>query len=309
MRVLIFLLPALAMCQVAPEVTTNIQLENFVFYMDQHGDATKIGTLPGPVPIDPQLGVALRRYAIIADIVSVGGKPAAGTFFAQGSAIGTINADFPRNQMHPMTLEILTPDKAQVGALYGFWMGAGAAAPGAPAGGGVLAVLGGSGAYVGVRGQGANVAASNLRVASMQEDPARRRMNGGGRMTMGVHLSGASLPNVISAFHLDFTPVTADRPARAGEVLLLQVRAGWPVRPPLAAGQVFPQEPVSPVSIPIEAFVNDAPAEVVNAVGWPDSLDHYRVDIRVPSGVAPGTAKLQVNGAYLPGAAFDLPLQ
>lgn len=129
---LLFFLPALAMCQVTPEITTNIQLENFVFYMDQHGDATKIGTLPGPVPTDPQLGSALRRYAIIADIVSVGGKPAAGTFFAQGTVIGPINADFARNQMHPMTLEILTPDRAQVGALYGFWMGAGASAPGAP---------------------------------------------------------------------------------------------------------------------------------------------------------------------------------
>lgn len=306
---LLFFLPALAMCQVSPEITTNIQLENFVFYMDQHGDATKIGTLPGPVPTDPQLGFALRRYAIIADIVSVGGKPAAGTFFAQGTVIGAINADFARNQMHPMTLEIMTPDRAQVGALYGFWMGAGASAPGAPGGGGVLAVLGGTGAYVGVRGQGANVAASNLRVASMQEDPARRRINGGGRMTMGIHLSGTVLPNIISASHSDFTPVTTDKPARAGQVLTLQVKAGWPVQPSLAAGQDFPQDTLSPVSIPIEALVNDGPAEVINAIGWPGSRDQYRVDIRVPSGVGPGTARLQLNGAYLPGVTFNLPLQ
>ncbi len=33
------------------------------------------------------------------------------------------------------------------------------------------------------------------------------------------------------------------------------------------------------------------------------------VDIRVPSGAAPGTAKVQVNGAYLPGTAFNLPVQ
>ncbi|MBL8227086.1 MAG: hypothetical protein JNL98_01360 [Bryobacterales bacterium] len=309
MRRLLFLIPALAMCQVTPEITTNIQLENMVFYVDQHGDATKFGTLPGPVPADPQLGFPLRRYAIIADIVSVGGKPAAGTFFAQGTVIGLINADFARNQMHPMTLEIMTPDRAQVGALYGFWMGAGASAPGAPAGAGVLAVLGGTGPYFGVRGQGANVGSSNLRTASMQEDPTRRRVNGGGSMTMGIHLSGALLPNVISAFHSDFTPVTTDRPARAGEVLTLKVRAGWPVQPSLAAGQVFPQDPVRPVSTPIEALVNDAPAEVINAIGWPGSRDEYRVDIRVPSGATPGTAKVQVNGAYLPGAVFNLPVR
>ncbi len=309
MRPLLIFLPALVMCQVTPDVTTSIRLENFVFYMDQHGDATKFGTLPGPVPIDPQLGTALRRYAIVADIVSVDGKPAAGTFFAQGTVVGSVNADFSRNQMHPMTLEILTPNRAQVGALYGFWMGAGASAPGAPAGSGVLAVLGGTGAYAGVRGQGSNVGASNLRVASMQENPSLRRMNGGGTMTMGINLSGALLPNVISAFHSDFTPVTAERPAQSGETLILQVRAGWPVQPPLAAEQVFPQDPLRPVSIPVEASVNGAAAEVVNAIGWPGSVDHYRVDIRVPSGVAPGTAKLQVNGAYLPGVAFQLPVR
>ncbi len=309
MRRLLFLIPALAMCQVAPEITTNIQLENFVFYMDQHGDATKFGTLPGPVPTDPQLGMALRRYAIVADIVSVGGKPAAGTFFAQGTVIGQVNADFARNQMHPMTLEIMTPDRAQVGALYGFWMGAGVSAPGAPGGAGVLAVLGGTGAYYGVHGQGANVGASNLRVASMQEDPARRRVNGGGTMTMAIHLSGAVLPNIMSAFHSDFSPVTAERPARAGEVLTLQVRAGWPVQPSLATGQVFPQDPARPVSTPVEALVNDAPVEVINAIGWPEARDQYRVDIRVPSGVTPGTAKVQVNGAYLPGASFNLPVR
>ena len=126
---------------------------------------------------------------------------------------------------------------------------------------------------------------------------------------MGIHLSGAQLPNVISAFHSDFTPVTANKPARAGQVLTLQLKAGWPVQPSLAAGQDFPQETLSPVSIPIEALVNDAPAEVINAVGWPGSRDQYRVDIRVPSGVAPGTAKLQVNGAFLPGVPLNLPLQ
>ena len=124
---------------------------------------------------------------------------------------------------------------------------------------------------------------------------------------MGIHLSGAPLPNVISATHSDFTPVTADKPARAGQVLTLQVKAGWPVQPSLAAGQDFPQDTL--VSIPIEALLNDTPAEVINAIGWPGYRDQYRVDIRVPSGVAPGTAKLQVNGAFLPGVPLNLPLQ
>src|SRR5438128_9217760 len=87
MRRFLLLFPMLTFGQVTPEVTTNVQLENFVFYVDQHGDATRIGTLPGPVPMDPQLGVALRRYAIVADVVSVGGRPAAGTFLAHGIVV------------------------------------------------------------------------------------------------------------------------------------------------------------------------------------------------------------------------------
>src|SRR5262245_5071827 len=93
--VLICSLTAFAYGQGAPEVTTNIQVENLVFYMDQHGDATKIGTLPGPAPTDPQLGLPLRRYAIIADVVSFGGRPAAGTFLAHGIVVAPSNAPQP----------------------------------------------------------------------------------------------------------------------------------------------------------------------------------------------------------------------
>lgn len=318
MKTFLLALPILALAQVAPEVTTTVQLENFVFYKDETGDATKLGSLPGPVPIDPQIGWPFRRYAIVADVVAVGGRPAAGTFLAQGVALNTSNAaeprpnfliaDLPRNQMHNMILEIMTPEKAQVGALYGFWMGAGGSAPGAPTGGGVLAILGGTGAYVGVHGQGANVAASNLRQASMLEDTSRRRVNGGGRMTLGINLSGTALAEVTSVAHADFTPVTASSPARSGEVLILQVKAGWPVQPPLQAGQVFSGENFSQVTIPVAATMNDITVEILNTIGWPGSNDRYRVDLRVPGGVGPGTVRLQVSGGYLPGVAFNVPV-
>lgn len=310
---------ALALAQAPRDVTTNVQLENLVFYMDQHGDATKIGSLPGPAPLDPQLGFALRRYAIIADITSIGGKPAAGTFLAHGVAIAPSNApqpvpgttitDLPRNQMHNVILDIMTPEKAQVGSLYGTWMGAGGSAPGAPAGAGVLAVLGGSGAFVGARGQGSNIGSSNLRTASMQEDPSRRRVNGGGRLNLGIHLAGLPVAEVASVSHADFAPVSASRPARSGDVLTLQVQANWAVRPALSAGQTFSDDPPHAVAIPVEVLLNDSAVEVVNLIGWPGTRDRYRVDIRMPGGLATGMAKLQVNGAYLPGVETRIPVQ
>ena len=173
----------------------------------------------------------------------------------------------------------------------------------------MLAVLGGTGAYVGVSGQGSNVAATNLRVASMLEDPSRRRVNGGGRLNFGMNLSGGARAEVISVSHGDFTPVTASSPARPGELLILQVKAGWSVQPPLEAGQVFSDQSLRRVAVPVEARVNDISAEIVNTVGWPGASDRYRVDVRVPGEVGPGTAKLQVSGAYLPGQLFNIPVR
>jgi hypothetical protein len=74
-------------------------------------------------------------------------------------------------------------------------------------------------------------------------------------------------------------------------------------------GKVFSGEPFQAVAIPVEAVVNNAPAEVVAKFGWPGSRDRFRVDVRLPSGIAPATAALQLNGAYLPGLPFNIPVQ
>jgi hypothetical protein len=55
-------------------------------------------------------------------------------------------------------------------------------------------------------------------------------------------------------------------------------------------------------------MINDVSAEIVNVVGWPGTRDRYRVDVRLPGGLASGAARLQLNGAYLPGVVFSLPV-
>jgi hypothetical protein len=312
------LFPVLAIGQVAPDFALNVQMENWVFYLDHTGDPATYGTVQGITPVPAGTQFAFRKYLIVADVVSVDGKPATGTFLAHGIAVNPSNAlqpvpgrpivDFSRNQAHQFVLEVLTPDRVQVGSLVGFWLGAGGSAPGAPAGAGVATVTGGSGAYSGVRGQGANVGASNLRTASMLEDPAYRRVNGGGRLMLGFNLSGASMPEVTAIYHADFTPVSASRPARSGDALVLQVRADWPARPSLEPGKAFSMEPLQSVATPVDVLVNDVPAEVVNRVGWPGTRDLYRVDVRLPS-VAPGMATVQVDGAYIRGLPVNIPVQ
>ena len=70
----------------------------------------------------------------------------------------------------------------------------------------------------------------------MMEDPAYRRVNGGGRRAEIFHLIPMVWPEVMSLpsgpaiYHGDdFSPVTAEKPARAGEMLIMSVSGLGPV--------------------------------------------------------------------------------
>jgi uncharacterized protein (TIGR03437 family) len=55
--------------------------------------------------------------------------------------------------------------------------------------------------------------------------------------------------------------------------------------------------------------VNGQDAEVVNGFGWPGLVDTYRVDFVVPSGLAPGTASVQLSAAWIAGNAVRIAVQ
>ena len=87
----------------------------------------------------------------------------------------------------------------------------------------------------------ANVGARN---ASMTEDPANRR-NLGGQPEPAIrhnicHVIPAFRPEIEAVYHADFTPVTADKPARKGETLIALCSGLGPTRPGIDPGQPFP---------------------------------------------------------------------
>jgi len=309
-----------ALAQAGPDVTFTMQFDNYLFYVDDTGDSTKNATIQSRMPALPADFIfAFKKEVIIADLVRIGESRVTGTYLSQGIVVAASSAmqpvpgrpiaDFPRNRMHQFVIEVLTPEGAQVGALFGVQMGAGGPPPGVPRGAGIWAITGGSGAYVGVHGQATNVQQTNARLTSFREDPAFRRVNGGGERGLEVHLTGLVVPEVTDAYHSDFTRVSAERPARANETLILAVRAAWPASPYLEAGKTFSDNPLQRVAIPIMATVGETAAEIVNQVGWPGTRDRYRLDVRVPGGIAPGVADLKVSGAYIPGAVFRIPMQ
>jgi uncharacterized protein (TIGR03437 family) len=150
----------------------------------------------------------------------------------------------------------------------------------------------------------------------LAEDPANRRLNGGGTQRWIAHLVPMSVPQIMitaggpAVTHSsDFSLVTSSKPAAAGEVLSLFATGLGPTVPAVDPGQPFPSSPPATVNSPIEVKVNGNSAEVLGAVGFPGSLDGYQVNFRVPPGTAKGVATIQVSAAWIAGTAARIAVQ
>jgi len=306
----------------APDIVTlELERENTVGYMEDLVDPSKRATSPNMV------NGTLRNFTSFigfADIVSVNGKPAKGTWISKGQFImlgpsptpGQGIADIARGSVAVITVEILQSDGTPVGTIMISGFTSGLTPPGVPLGSAWnLAVVGGTGAYLGARGTFVTVAPFAFRVASVEEDPANRRIHGGPSGRFIVYLIPTSRPEIVSTvggpavFHSDFSLVTSSRPARSGETLIVRATGLGPTRPGLTPGTPFPESPFQQVSSPVEVTVNGRPAEVLNQIGWPGTSDTYRLDIRVPDGTTPGMAALQLTAAFIQGREVSIPIQ
>ncbi len=311
--------------QVAPASILEIDVENLVNYADDISNASLFATNPGIPPRSP-----VRNFAaaiVLGDIVAVNGQPAKGTFvFHQrlvvlrtAPAPGEAIADIVRNNVNEQTFEILKSDGTPLGSIMGSGLGVGSAPPGAPLAvrQGNNAIVGGTGAFLGARGQvGQATQIVPPRQASMAEDPANRRRNGGGRVRFVLHVIPLSPPQIVMTaagpavtHSSDFSLVTASKPASPGETLALFVTGLGPTRPGVDPGQPFPSSPQAEVNSPIQATVNGRPADVIGAMGFPGQVDTYQVNVRVPPGTASGTAQLQLRAAWIAGPAVGVPIQ
>jgi uncharacterized protein (TIGR03437 family) len=183
---------------------------------------------------------------------------------------------------------------------------------------GNFAIVGGTGAFLGVRGQWGNAVTPQTiteRLASVTEDPANRRRNGGGRLKFVLQVIPMSVPQVeITAsgpavYHADFSLVTAAKPAKAGELVIARATGLGPTRPGVNPAQPFPTDPPQEVNSPVSVTVNGQSAEVINKIGWPGLVDSYRVDFRIPDGSAAGIASIQLTAAWIAGSSVSIPIQ
>jgi uncharacterized protein (TIGR03437 family) len=131
-------------------------------------------------------------------------------------------------------------------------------------------------------------------------------VSGAAPMSVPQIVTTASGPAVL---HADFSPVTAARPGRAGEVLIVQVTGLGTTAPGIDPGRPFPTDSRFQVNSAVNITVNGRPAEVINSIGWPGLVDTYRIDFRVPDGTAAGMASIQLAASWIAGPDVRIAIQ
>jgi hypothetical protein len=308
-----------------PETVLTVDVDRTVFYYQDVADPQAFGRAAGPVAVTTN---NFMPFAGVGDIVAVNGRPAKGTAVVRAlvtalrpSPTGSnAIADVNRNNVFETHLEIQQADGTPIGSIVMTGLGAGHPPLGSPAAAaaGNFAITGGTGAFIGARGQGATVSAT-LRLVSMTENPINRRTNTpAGLWRIVLHVLPERRPQILttaagpSVLHADFTPVSVERPARPGEVLIMAVSGLGPARTPLNPGDAFPvfeEGRMLQANSPVVVTVNGEDAHVINAIGWPGQRNIFRVDFRVPEGTRPGEATVGLSAAWIESAPVAIPVR
>jgi hypothetical protein len=315
--------------QMAP-VVLRIDTANFVRYDQETADWTKFGTSPTIVTLAPGHLPPFGSYISLADVMSVNGKPVNGVRVLRGLntnfAINAIPkqavADIAGAPYFDQLFVIQNLDGTVIGTIVVTGQQITDPAPAASGlGGWGTVVVGGSGAFLGVTGQGCGVSGGGTppggaRISSVTEDPANRRINGGGSTYSVLCLIPRSRPEVVTnaagpaiVHSNDYSPVTPAKPAKPGEILTLSASGLGPTRPGVDPGQPFTADPQQLVIAPVEVLVNGKSSQVLYAGGYPGAVDGYQVNFQVPDTAKPGMASVQMTSAWMPGPEVKMVIQ
>jgi uncharacterized protein (TIGR03437 family) len=317
----------LALGQSTQTTLLTIDIANYVPYGYDVFDTQKFATAPVLTPASGPGGArAFQFFVFIGDIVAVNGKPVKGLWTARGTTFsfepnavpGHSIADFTRGNVIDMYWEISQVDGTPIGTLAASGLTRGSRPPGAPAAqtGDNMTIVGGTGAFLGARGQAGVIDLGSPRQTSVVEDPANRRIIGGARRSYVLHVIPMFVPQIVTTANglavthsSDFTPVTASKPATVGEILSVFAGGLGPTRPGVDPGTPFPSSPLVAVNSPVEVTVNGRPAEVLAAIGFPGSVDGYQVNFRVPPDTGKGVATIQMSAAWVAGTPVSIAVQ
>jgi hypothetical protein len=308
----------------APATILTVDIENVVQYQENYANQARNGTSGG---MEPSIG-APATYSpgyFIGDISAINGTKTKGATFARNLFVNLSAtpsgsqaiADVNRFQAMETLLEIQQADGTAVGTIVLTGVTGGAAPPGAPKAGptGNFAVIGGTGAFLGARGQAVTIS-NTFRGTSTFENPINRRTFPSGVWKLVIQLIPLKTPEILATgsgpaivHSADYSQVTAANPARAGEILTLFASGQPPTRPGVDPGHPFTASPSQIVTSPIDVSVNGKSSEVLYSGGYPNTTDNYQVNFRVPGDAVSGLASIQISAAWVVGAGVKIPVQ
>lgn len=315
---------SIAWAQTPQSTILTIEAENVVRYAENFANPQQNGTSS---TVGTQTATPSTFYPAtnIGDIVAVNGQKSKGAIVARMFWVGLSSnpsgsqgiADVNRFEAMDIVLEIQQADGTAVGTIVLSGITGGAPPLGAPKSGigGNFAVIGGTGAFLGARGQAATVL-STRRASSTIENPISRRIFPSGLWKLVVQLIPLKTPEVVltstgpAIVHSsDYSLVSAAKPAHAGELLTLFASGLGPTLPGVEPGQAFTASPIQTVSSPIGVLVNGKAGEVLYSGGYPNTVDNYQVNFRMPDGVTSGFASVQLSAAWVVGAEVKISVQ
>jgi uncharacterized protein (TIGR03437 family) len=280
----------------------TIETDNVVTYVGDIVDPSKLALVTSPATPGPTR--AFAESITVGDVVSINGRPAKGLWQTRGFSMGYSPtagpgfaiADAAEGGPGECKWAIFTPDGILVGRFQ-------------EGGLGVHQVTGGSGIFMGIRGTQTTVQAVQApRRASMTEDPSLRRVLGGGKLIHTFHIAASYAPAFLGTdasptiYHMDFSPVGPESPAKAGEVVLGRVMNLGYTTPTVDPGAPFPySSSYSVVNAPVEVIVDGQPQDASYKIGWPGETNIYRVDFTVPQGSSSGVLQVQLMVAGIIG--------
>jgi hypothetical protein len=293
-------------------VVITVETTDSVLYRGDTFDLTKIAKNPG---MTTSVNQAFVGSVQIADVRTVNGQPAKGIWsyqvvmalpFRANPQTGQAISDVDSAGYLQCVWQFVSLDGKYIGTLYDV-----GASPSPD-----HTITGGSGAFLGATGvHGTMQAVTAMRGASTSEDPANRRINGGGKMTVVFTLYPKSRPIVVSTpsgpavVHSDGKLVSTANPAQAGELLTLYATGLGPTTPVVSSGQPFPTGAPSTANAPIEVLVNGQSSGVLYAGGYPGAVDGYQVNFRLPAALSSGNATLHVTAAWIPGPDITIAMK
>ncbi len=316
-------LGSIASAQTPPTTILTIEMENVVQYDENFVNPPKNGTSTAMEV--SSAGPTFFPSTYISDIVAINGRRVKGTTVGRQFWVGLSTnpsgsqaiADVTRFQTMDIILEIQQADGTSIGTIVLTGVTGGSPPLGAPKSGvgGNFAVIGGTGAFLGARGQAATIM-NNRRATSTFENPINRRIFPAGLWKLAIQLIPMRTPEVAltatgpAIVHSgDFSLVTAAKPAHAGEVLTLFASGLGPTRPGVDPGQVFTDSPAQLASSPIDVLVNGKAGDVLYAGGYPNTVDSFQVNFRIPDDTVSGMAVIQLKAAWIAGTEVRIPVQ